>query len=149
MFDIHIEEFYFDCCKTLTTLYQSFPKKCAVFVEGISGQDQPDEYGVHSDRFLSCFGAMVWLADEGYLQYESTIRQEAIDQATLSSKGLHLLANIAHNESINAITEKVYPALPGLKGQPTIETLKHLMKHGTSSQLGLAMQYLLGKHSST
>lgn len=145
MYDIHIEEFFADCCRILNTLYKSFPKKCAVFVEDVAGPDKPDEYGVHSDRFQSGFGAMIWLADEGYLQFESAIRQEAIDQAILTTKGLLLLSNIAHDETLFTITDKVQPLIAGLKGKPTIDTLTHLQKHATSSQLSMAMQYLLGK----
>ena len=43
--------------------------------------DQPDAFGLHSDRFSPCFGALLWLAQEAYLRYASTIRQEAIDAA--------------------------------------------------------------------
>jgi len=86
MFDIHIEEFFLDCTKILKQLYQAFPKKCNVFVEDISGPDQPDEYGIHSDRSQSCFGAMLWLEKEQYISFESTLRQEAIDQSVLTAK---------------------------------------------------------------
>lgn len=147
MFDIHIEEFFADCTKILHQLYQQFPKKAAVFVEDISGPDQPDEYGVHSDRFLSCFGAMLWLADEGFLQYESTIRQEAIDQASLTSKGLHLMSSIAQDPYLHDLTDQISTPNESLKGKPNIDTLRHVLKHGTSSQLGLAMQHLLNKHA--
>lgn len=86
MATLHIEEFYKDCARILLQLFGSFPRKSSVFVEDISGPDMPDEYGVHSKRFQACFGAMIWLSEEGYLRFESTIRQEAIDQATLTQK---------------------------------------------------------------
>jgi len=147
MFDIHIEEFFLDCTKILKQLYQAFPKKCNVFVEDISGPDQPDEYGIHSDRSQSCFGAMLWLEKEQYISFESTLRQEAIDQSVLTAKGLRLMSSICHDDYINAITDSIYPLKAGLKGLPNIDTLNHIMKHGTSSQLGLAMQHLIHTNS--
>jgi len=149
MFDIHIEEFYLDCCKILNQLYQSFPKKRAVFVEDISGADQPDEYGVHSDRFLSCFGAMIWLADEGFIQFETTIRQEAIDEACLTSQGLRLLSAITRLPELDDLREKLASDNPSLTFKPNIDTLRLLMRKGTSTQLGVAMHHLLHEHKQT
>jgi len=146
MFDIHIEEFYLDCTKILHQLYLVFPKKCNVFVEDIAGPDQPDDYGMHSDRFESGFGAMLWLESEGFIRFESTLRQEAIDQALLTEKGLRLMATICKDDYINNLTDALHPKLEGLKGKPNIESLKHVMKHGTSSQLGLVVQHLIQKY---
>jgi len=147
MFDIHIEEFFSDCTKILKQLYLAFPKKSNVFVEDIAGPDQPDEYGIHSDRSQSCFGAMLWLEKERFISFESTLRQEAVDQSVLTAKGLRLMSSICHDEYINAITDSIYPIKAGLKGLPNIDTLNHIMKHGTSSQLGLAMQHLIHTYS--
>ena len=123
-------------------LYQNFPRKMTLFVEDISGPDQPDEYGVHNDRFMSTFGALLWLADEGYIQYESTIRQEAVDQVILTAKGLHMISCVAYDEYLQGLVENMTTKPDGLLSKPKIELLRHLMKHGTSSQLALAMQYL-------
>lgn len=147
MFNIHIEEFFLDCTKILKQLYMSFPMKSNVFVEDISGPDQADEYGLHCDRFQSCFGAMLWLEKEKFIHFESTLRQEAIDQATLTSKGLRLMSSICHDEVMNSLTDQIHPLIEGLKGLPNIDTLNHIMKHGTSSQLALAMQHLIHKYA--
>ncbi|TNC82611.1 MAG: hypothetical protein C9356_01680 [Oleiphilus sp.] len=146
MFDIHIEDFFKDCSKALVMLYQNFPRKMALFVEDISGPDQPDEYGVHSARFMSSFGALLWLADEGYIQYETTIRQEAVDQATLTSKGLHMIAGVSYDDTLQGLIESIADKPEGLLSRPKIELIRYLQKHGTSSQLALAMQHLL-KHN--
>jgi hypothetical protein len=143
MFDIHIEEFFHDSFKVLHTLYQAFPKKCNVFVEDIAGADQPDEYGLHSDRFQCCFGAMLWLEQEGFIRFESTMRQEAIDQASLTMKGLVMVSTLCRNQYINDLCLSIYPKNEGLIGRPNIESLKHILKNGTSTQLALAMQNLL------
>lgn len=143
MFDIHIEEFYKDCSVALQMLYQSFPRKTTLFVEDISGPDKPDEYGVHSHRHQSTFGALLWLADEGYIKYETTIRQEAVDQVVLTAKGLNLISCIAHDEYLQGLIEPMPTKPEGLLSKPKIEVIRHLFKHGTSSQLALAMQHLL------
>lgn len=147
MFDIHIEEFYHDTFKILNALYQAFPKKCNVFVSDIAGEDQPDEYGLHSDRFQSCFGAILWLELEGYIRFESTLRQEAADQASLTMKGLATLSSICQDEFLNELTARIAPINHSFKGRPNIESLKHTSKHGTSTQLAQAMQHLLTRFS--
>ena len=139
MYDIHIEDFYRDCARVLLQLYQSFPRKSAVFVEDIAGPDTPDEYGIHSDRFQACFGAMIWLESEGYLVYESLIRQEAIDQACLTSLGLRLLNQISKESDI--ILPKGAP-----KNVPNVEVLRYTMKKSTSTQLASLMIQLIAEH---
>lgn len=93
MSDIHIEEFYHDIGLILSRLYASFPRPSTIYVEDIAGVDIPDEYGIHSDRFFSCFSAMLWLQKQRYLHFESTIRQEAIDQAVLTEKSFLVLSS--------------------------------------------------------
>tara|TARA_R110002072_G_scaffold54816_5_gene143407 strand:- start:6445 stop:6894 length:450 start_codon:yes stop_codon:yes gene_type:complete len=143
MFDIHIEEFYHDAFKTMLSLYQAFPKKSNIYVEDIAGPDQPDEYGLHSDRFQSCFGTILWLELEGFIRFESTLRQEAADQACLTMKGLTTVSSICQDRFLNTLSKTILPENLGLSGRPNIETLKHISHHGTSTQLALAMQHLL------
>lgn len=85
--DLHIEDFYKDTAIILARLYSIFPRKAAVYVEDISGPDTVDEFGLHSDRHLACLSTLIWLSEEGYIRFDDTIRQEAIDQATLTHKG--------------------------------------------------------------
>lgn len=85
--DLQIDEFYKDCAAGLLQLYQVFPRRTALYVEDLIGLEEPDEFGLPSKRHQSCLGALLWLADEGYLRYDSTIRYEALDQAVLSEKG--------------------------------------------------------------
>ncbi len=146
MFAIHIEEFFHDTYAIMNTLYQAFPNKCNVFVEDIAGPDQPDDYGLHSKRFQSCFGTMLWLEIEGFIRFESTLRQEAIDQACLTMKGLSLLATISNDDFMDDITQKINTQQHlenPLTCKPYIDALRYIAKHGTSTQLALAMQYLL------
>lgn len=91
MSDIHIDDFFKDAALTLNRLYLSFPRPVAVFVEDICGPVTTDEFGIPGDRFLACFSTFLWLAEESYLRYTDTIRQEAIDQAVLTGRCFKVL----------------------------------------------------------
>ena len=95
MADINVEYFYQDIAKILSILYASFPSKAAIYVAEVSGADEPDEYGLHTDRYSACFYAMLWLQEEGYLRYSDSIRQDGIDQATLTLRAFMKLSAIA------------------------------------------------------
>lgn len=85
--DLHIDDFYKDCASGLLHLYQAFPRKIALYIEDLIGLEEPDEFGLPSKRHQGCLGALIWLAEEGYIRFESTIRYEALDQAVLTEKG--------------------------------------------------------------
>ena len=91
MADLHIDDFYRDVATIFLRLYAVFPRKTILYVEDICGPDQPDEFGLHHPRFEAGFSAMVWLAEQGYLDFQDTIRAEALDQAVLSRRGFLLL----------------------------------------------------------
>lgn len=93
MSDIHIDDFYKDVAVIFLRLYNSFPGKTILYVEDICGPDNPDEFGLHSDRFLAAFSTMVWLGDNDYLRYMSPIKQEALDQAVLTERGFLILSS--------------------------------------------------------
>lgn len=92
--DLQIDDFYKDCACGLLTLYQAFPRKIALYVEDLIGREEPDEFGLPSTRHQSCLGALLWLAEEGYLRFDATIRYEALDQAVLSEKAFLRLTRI-------------------------------------------------------
>ncbi len=85
MSDLHIDDFFKDVARILLRLYASFPRPTQLFVEEIIGPDKPDEFGLHSNRHMACFSTMLWLAAEGYLRYEASIRQEVLDQVVLTA----------------------------------------------------------------
>jgi len=88
---INVDEFCKDAARALLVLCQAFPRPHTLFVEDLCGPDQVDEFGMHSDRHLACFSTLLWLAEEGYLRYADTIRQEAVDQAVLTGRAFTLL----------------------------------------------------------
>ena len=115
MTDIHIDDFYRDVAKILTLLYGVFPRKSALYVEDVSGPDDPDEFGLHHPRFHACFSTMIWLAEHGYLLYRDTIREEALDQAVLSQKAFLILSAQADEDSARGDPEPAPP--PGITGR--------------------------------
>jgi hypothetical protein len=84
--DLHIDDFYKDAAAGLLALYQAFPRKIDLYVEDLIGREEPDEFGLPSTRHQSCLGALLWLAEEDYLRFTSTIGYEALDQAVLTEK---------------------------------------------------------------
>ena len=95
--DLQIDDFYKDAAAGMLQLYQVFPRKTALYVEDLIGREEPDEFGLPSKRHESCLGALLWLAEEGYLRFDSTIAYDALDQAVLSEKGfLRLSRSVPH-----------------------------------------------------
>ncbi len=84
MNDIHLIDFYKDVGQALILLHQQFPRKTQVYVSDLIGYDEPDEYGLHSKRHEACLAAMIWLAEESFIRFDSLIQREAIDQAVLT-----------------------------------------------------------------
>lgn len=134
MSELHIDDFYKDVGKIFLQLYGQFPRKCILYVEDISGPDSADEFGLHSERHQRCLGAMLWLADAGYLNYTTTIQQEALDQVVLTQKAFTLLAS-----SATASPPSNNSPLPYTNAQHIRDTLKH----GTSLNLNELMLKLL------
>lgn len=84
--DLQVDDFYHDTAAGLLALYQAFPRKITLYVDDLIGHEEPDEFGLPSKRHQSCLGALLWLAEEGYLRFDSTIQFQALDQAVLTEK---------------------------------------------------------------
>ncbi len=107
MDNLHIEDFYKNTAKTFLQLYKSFPNKTILYVEDISGEDTPDEFGLHSPTHLSCLSAIVWLAEHSYVAFDSIIRQEAFDQIVLTEKTFLLLSSHSLPDDGTTTTEEL------------------------------------------
>ena len=129
MADLNILDFYKDTALILMSLQRVFPRKMDLFVEDLIGPDQVDEFGLHTKRHEACFGAMLWLSEEGFMKYGATVRQEGVDQAYLTAKGLIKLTTI-----INApLTESNLEDIPSFEAQERLTMIEH-MRRAISSQ---------------
>ncbi|WP_213663776.1 hypothetical protein [Stutzerimonas stutzeri] len=134
--DLHIDDFYRDTAAGLLMLYQAFPRKVALYVEDLIGHEEPDEFGLPSKRHQGCLGALLWLAEEGYLRFDSTIQYQALDQAALTEKAfLRLTRSVpdlpAATEILPSSVQRVHASLA--------HQLREALKSGNSERLaGLA-----------
>ena len=149
MTDIHIDDFYKDVAKVFLQLYKNFPRKTILYVEDICGADQPDEFGLHSERFLSGFSAMVWLGDHGYLKYDAAIKQEALDQAVLTEQGFLLLSSrskIDFGDPVHLSAADANSTLPPSvmeQSKTNINQLRKAKQSGSSIMICQCVQHLL------
>ena len=146
MADLHVEEFYKDAAIALVQLYGAFPRRINLFVEDIAGPDEPDEFGLHSKRHMACFGALLWLSEEGLVRYVDTIRQEALDQAVLTRSAFIRLSapapaslarepGIADEASVSTLPPSVQDDL-----STHIHLVRTALKTGNSGRISQVMQ---------
>lgn len=146
MSDIHIDDFYKDVANIFLILYKSFPRKTILYVEDVCGPDQPDEFGLHSERFLSAFSAMVWLGDQEFLRYEAPIRQEALDQAVLTEKGFLLLSSrseldFGEGVEVETAPDNLPPSVME-QSRSNIAQLRKAVKSRSSIMINQCVRYL-------
>lgn len=152
MSDLHIDDFCKDSAKILVALYARFPQKSILYVDDISGPDQPDEFGLHSPRHLACLSTMLWLAETDYILFNQTIRQEAIDEATLTHRGFTFLAtndsaaignSIANTNRADTNQDEIEENLKITPSDPLLETrieqIRRELREGSSNSLRVLM----------
>lgn len=137
MTGINIDDFFKDAAKALIQLYKVFPSRQPVFVDDIHGTEDLDEFGMHSKRYLACFGALIWLGEEGYVRYADTIRQNAIDQAVLTARSFTLLC--APASTLEAVEDTHLPESVRIERSTNIHRLESALKQHSSAQLRAAM----------
>jgi hypothetical protein len=93
--DINIENFYKHIARILSILYSTFPSKTPLYVDDVAGIDNPDEYGLHSPHYTAGFFAILWLAEEDYVRFQDTIRQDGVDQVVLTHKSFLKLTQVS------------------------------------------------------
>ncbi|MDY0007340.1 MAG: hypothetical protein RBS22_10995 [Spongiibacteraceae bacterium] len=145
MTDIHIDDFHRDTALILLRLYAQFPRKTTLYVDDICGPDTPDEFGLHSERWMACFSTMIWLAEQGYLRFEQPIRQEAIDQAVLTEASFLLLSSRSDLHLGLPEPETPLPASVIEGNQSNIMQLRQCVKAGSSIMTGQCVRYLLNQ----
>lgn len=143
MADIHIDDFCRDSARILLTLYRQFPRRSAIYVEDISGPDEPDEVGLHSTRYMACLGTMLWLSDEKYLNYESLIYQDGIDQAVLTNKAFVLLS-AACDLRFEDPPAHVPPSI-SLEKISMVSQIRSALRSGSSEKISTIMRYFFSR----
>lgn len=144
MADIHIDDFCRDVALVLVTLYNAFPRRHTLYVEDISGPDETDDVGLHSTRFHACLGAMLWLAEEGYIRYESLVYRDGIDQAIITNKTFVVLSAASDVR----FDDPVDPSLPEsvvLEKQSLIAQLRAALRSGSSKNITQIVRYFMSQ----
>jgi hypothetical protein len=144
MADLHIDDFYRDAALIMLHLYGRFPRKTILYVDDVCGPDTPDEFGLHSQRYHSCFSAMVWLAEQGYVQYSETVREEALDQAVLTQRGFMVLASRSELELGMAVdeNEEIPPSVME-RSLTNVTQIRAALREGSSIMTQQVMHYVL------
>ncbi|MAT92871.1 MAG: hypothetical protein CME59_09760 [Halioglobus sp.] len=145
MADLHIEDFYRDVAKIFLQLFASFPRRSVLYVEDISGPDEPDEFGLHHPRFQACFGTMLWLAEHGYLGFADTIGQEALDQAVLTRRGFLLLTARSDLELSSPPAEPEPSPSVSEHSRSNVAQLRSALGSASSLQIRECVSYLLAQ----
>ena len=151
MADLHIQDFFADAARTIVSLYRIFPRPVTLFVEDICGPDEPDEYGVHSHRHQACFAAMLFLANEGFIEFKETIRSEALDQVALTGRCLSLLlAPVTTDYDTSAqdnVASNATELPPSVQAEHAtlVFQLEQSVQHHDNEKLIHLMQGLLGQ----
>ena len=160
MTDLNVDDFFKDAARVLVALYGVFPRRHAIFVDDIYAAEEPDEFGLHSERYQACFGTLLWLGDENYLRYAETIKNEAIDQAILSGRCFTLLSSPTGLLSSSAgplsspageekplnpdkDQDRPLPDLVRLEHSTHIHRIKMALKNRSSIELRTAMMDLM------
>ena len=135
MADLHIEDFHQDVARILVALYNRFPQPACLLVIDLIGEHEPDPFGVPAPRHTACFSAMLWLAQEGFLRYTDTIRQDAIDQACLTERSFTLLS-APDPERLQA----TLPASVARQQATLAQRLRDALRSGASNEIFEAVQ---------
>ena len=143
MAGIHIDDFYADAAHALVNLFGVFPRPVTIFAEDICGPDEPDEFGVHSNRYQACFATLLWLGEEGYIRYKDTIRQDAVDQAVLSGRCFAALLR-----PVVAVDDPDLPPSVQVEHSTVIYQLEAALKSRSSTAVQAAFAPLLERMSS-
>jgi hypothetical protein len=120
-----------------------FPRKQILFVDDVSGADTPDEFGLPSPRYQACFSTMVWLGEQGYLSFETTIRQEALDQAVLTEKGFLLLSSRSEMPWLEPAEQDDLPPSIMEESLTNVAQLRRAIGTGSSILIRQSMHHLL------
>ncbi|MQX53840.1 hypothetical protein [Alcanivorax sediminis] len=140
---LHIDDFSHDVARILMQAYTSFPRPGALYVEDIIGPTEVDDVGLHSSRHMACLGAMLWLAEEGFIRYQATIFQEGLEQVVLSNKAFVLLTSLSELRLDN--TDPQLPATVKHEKATLAEQFMQAIRAQDSVRTTAVVRYLLSR----
>lgn len=141
MTDLNVDDFFHDAARALIILYQVFPRRKAVFVDDIIEAEEPDEFGMYSNRYLACYSSLLWLGEEGFLRFEDSINSEAIDQAVLTGRCFTLLSSPVRD--MRSPSTSALPKSVQEERRSHLFALREALREGSSANLRAAMLELL------
>lgn len=121
--------------------YLQFPRPVQLFVEDLTGPQEIDEYGLPNARHMACFSTLLWLGEEGFIRYADTIRQDAVDQVTLT--GRCFTALISPAAGVLSGQDSDLPTYLQLEQSTHIHRLRAALKERDSIAIRTAMVELL------
>jgi hypothetical protein len=139
--DIHIDDFFKDAAGALTQLYLQFPRPVQLFVEDLTGPQEIDEFGLPNKRHMACFSTLLWLGEEEFIRYADTLRQEALDQATLTGRCFTALVSPASGTIVDQNAE--LPTYLQLEQGTQIHRIREALKNRSSVAIRAAILELL------
>ena len=141
MADIHIDDFFKDAAGALTRLYLQFPRPVQLFVEDLTGPQEIDEFGLPNNRHMACFSTLLWLGEEDFIRYADTLRQDALDQATLTGRCFTALVSPASGAIVDQDAD--LPTYLQLEQGTQIHRIREALKNRSSVAIRAAMVQLL------
>jgi hypothetical protein len=100
---------------------------------------------------MSALSGVIWLKDQGYIDYESLVKQEAIDFAVLTEKSFLILTNQAVISLPDAMQESLalenLPPYALKKALTNISLLRKALKSRSSINIEQVVFHLLEQGS--
>ena len=126
---LNLDDFCKDVARALVILAAVFPRPRDLFVEDVYQTEETDEFGMHSDRYIACFQALVWMREEGFIRFTNTLRSDAVEQAVLTGRALALLIQPSSLEGESAAV--------AIEANTLLHRLRAALQAGSSTSLRL------------
>jgi hypothetical protein len=132
---LNLDDFCKDVARALVILSAVFPRPRDLFVEDVYQEEETDEFGMHSDRYVACFQALIWMREEGFVRYSNTLRIDAIEQAVLTGRALALLIQPTSLEGVSAAV--------AIEENTLLHRIRQALQDGSSTAIRLLVMDLI------
>lgn len=132
---LNLDDFCKDVARALVILASVFPRPRDLFVEDVYQAEETDEFGMHSDRYIACFQALLWMREEGFIRYTNTLRSDAVEQAVLTGRALALLIQPSSLEGESAAV--------AIEQNTLLHRLRTALQEGSSTAIRLLVMDLV------